>query len=176
MTTKVISYSFTGNNDRIAEAFAKEIGAEHFRITEPKKRTAGMIVKENLFNKDPKITLSKDVLTEDDFVVFFGPFWFGKMASPLRAYFKQLKGISFDYGFASLCVGFDNSEGEEKFKGELIALLGSNPKFLILKKIVDLLPPDPAPTQNMITQYRLSQDHTDLLVSSIKAESKDFLP
>ena len=168
MKTKVISYSYTGNNEALAADFAKEIGAEHLRITEPKKRTAGMIVKENLFKRDPKINLSKDEISEDVFAIFFGPFWFGKIASPLRSYFKQLKNRSFKYGFVSLCVGPDDPEADDNLKDELNNMIGKDPEFIILKKIADLFPPDPQPTQQMLTQYRLNEKDLKMLVSSIK--------
>jgi flavodoxin len=168
MKTKVISYSFTGNNEALAADFAKEIGAIHLRITEPKKRTMGTILKENLFKKDPKINLSEDEILENDFAVFFSPFWFGKIASPLRSYFKQIKKKCFKYGFISLCVGFEDHDGTEKFKIELTDMLGREPEFVIIKKIADLLPSEPIPTQKLLNDYRVNQDHTKLLVASLK--------
>jgi DNA-directed RNA polymerase subunit F len=170
MKIKVISYSFTGNNDALAAEFAKEIGAEHLRITEHKKRTSGKIIKEKLFNKEPKINLSKDEITEDIFAIFFGPFWFGKIASPLRAYFKQLKNLSFKHGFASLCVGFDNPKAYQNLKDELSNLLGSDPDFVIIKKIADLFPSTQEPTQKMLTEYRINHEHAKVLAKSIKDE------
>jgi flavodoxin len=167
MKTKVISYSFTGNNEALAAEFAREIGVEHLRITEPKKRTAGMILRENLFKKNPKINLSGDEISENDFVVFFSPFWFGKIASPLRSYFKQLKDQSIKYGFISLCVGFDTPEGVENFKVELQELLGRDPEFVLTIKIADLLPPDPIPSQKMLNDYRVTPAHLQSLVPSI---------
>lgn len=170
MITKVISYSYTGNNETLASEFAKEISADHLRITEPKKRTSGMIVRENLFNKDPKINLSKDEISENDFVIFFGPFWFGKIASPLRSYLKQLKNITFQYGFVSLCVGFDNPEAHQKLVEELRAMLSRDPEFIIIKKIANLLPSDPQPTQKQLTQYRINHEHSKMLIASLKEE------
>jgi flavodoxin len=166
--TKVISYSFTGNNEALAADFAKEIGAEHLRITEPKKRTTGTILKENLFKKEPKVNLSEDEISEDVFAVFFSPFWFGKIASPLRSYFMQIKNKSFKYGFISLCVGFDNPDDKKKFEAELGTMLRKEPEFVIIKKIADLLPSDPRPTQKLLNDYRVNQDHLRLLVASIK--------
>lgn len=119
MNIKVISYSFTGNNDALAAEFAKAVGAEHLRITEPKKRTAGKIVRENLFSRAPKINLSGDEISAEDFTIFFSPFWFGKIASPMRAYFNKLRNIPSKYGFASLCVGFDKPDDYQAFKNEL---------------------------------------------------------
>jgi len=175
MRIKVISYSYTGNNDALASEFAKEIGAEYLRITEPKKRTSGLIIKENLFNKTPKINLTGDEIDEDVFVIFFSPFWFGKIASPLRTYFEQLKDRSFNYGFISLCVGFDDPEKYQILKETLSHLLGRDPMFMIIKKISDLLPADPEPTQKMLTQYRISKEHEKTLISSIKDEIENFL-
>lgn len=176
MKIKVISYSYTGNNDTLASGFAKEIDAEHLRITEHKKRTAGTILKENLFKKEPKINLTGDEISQDEFIVFFSPFWFGKIASPLRSYFSKLKKMSFNYGFISLCVGFDDPEGAEKFKSELCGFLGSEPEFIIINKIADLLPPDSIPTQKMLNDYRVNPEHLKILLSSIIESVSSTLP
>lgn len=176
MNIKVISYSYTGNNDALAEGFANAIGAEHLRIIEPKKRTAGKIVRENVFNRDPKINLSGDEISSEDFVFFFSPFWFGKIASPMRAYFKKLKDIPSQYGFLSLCVGFDKPEGYQKFKDELEQMLGREPEFVILKRIAELLPSGQETSQKMITEYRIDQENLPLLVASIKEELGDTPP
>lgn len=176
MKTKVISYSFTGNNEAFAADFAREVGAEHIRITEPKKRTAGKILKENLFKKDPKINLSGDEITDEDFVVFFSPFWFGKMASPLRTYLKQLKNKPTQYGFISLCVGFENPEDAEKLKAELASYCGSEPEFVIINKIADLLPSDPPPTQNMLNDYRVSEEDLERIIPALIESVGSKLP
>ncbi|HEY9122202.1 MAG TPA: hypothetical protein VIM80_04320 [Brevefilum sp.] len=170
MKIKVISYSFTGNNEALAADFAKEIGVEHLRISEPKKRTAGKIVRENLFNKDPKINLSGDEISADDFAIFVSPFWFGKIASPMRAYFKQLKRIPSKFGVLSLCVGYDDPETYQEFKNELGQTLRKDPEFVILKRIADLLPPGQAPTQKLLTEYRINQKDLKMLVASIIEE------
>jgi flavodoxin len=176
MKIKIISYSYTGNNETLAANLAKEINAKHLRIIEPKKRTAGKIVRENVFNRDPKINLSGVEISAEDFVIFVGPFWFGKIASPLRAYFKQLKRIPSKYGFLSLCVGYDDPVGYQKFKNELGQMLGRAPEFVILKRIADLFPSGQAPTQKMLTEYRINQQDLKLLVASIKEELGDTPP
>ena len=176
MNIKVISYSYTGNNEALAAEFAKAVGAEHLRITEPKKRTAGKIVRENLFNRDPKINLSGDEISDEDFVIFFSPFWFGKIASPLRAYLKKLRRIPSKYGFISLCVGYDDSEGVQKFKNDLAEMLGREAEFVVLKRIADLLPSGQALTQKMLTEFRITQEDSRTLVASIKEELGDNPP
>jgi hypothetical protein len=176
MKNKVISYSFTGNNESLAAEFAKAIGAEHLRITEPKKRTAGKIVRENLFNRDPKINLSGEEISADDFAIFVSPFWFGKIASPLRAYLKLLKSIPSKYGLLSLCVGYDNPETYQKFKVELGQMLGRAPEFVILKRIAEFLPPGHEPSQKMLTEYRVNQEDLTMLVASIIEELGDTSP
>ena len=176
MKTKVISYSFTGNNDALATEFSKKISAEHLRITEPKRRTAATILRENLFKKDPKINLSGDEIMEGDFVVFFSPFWFGKIASPLRSYFNKLKNKPNKYGFISLCVGFESPDDVEKFKDELRGMLGCNPEFVIIKRIASLLPSDPIPTQKMLNDYRVTPTHLESLAASLIESVNGKLP
>ena len=56
---------------------------------------------------------------------------------------------------------------------ELRNMLGSDPEFVIIKKIADLLPPDPKPTQKMLTQYRINDTDLKMLVSSFKETISD---
>ena len=44
MKITVISYSLTGNNEALAASVAAALGAEHIKISEPKRRTIGTIV------------------------------------------------------------------------------------------------------------------------------------
>jgi len=53
MKTAVISYSLTGNNNALATRFARELKAEHIKVTEQEKRTNGTIAADILFQRTP---------------------------------------------------------------------------------------------------------------------------
>ncbi len=78
MKTTVISYSLTGNNDAPAKNLAGALAAEHASITEPKRRTMGTIVLDNMLNRMPKVALPALKPEERDLVVFVGPVWMDK--------------------------------------------------------------------------------------------------
>jgi len=176
MKVIVISYSLTGNNDALATSIASEFSAEHIRITESKPRTMGTIALDMLFNRTPKVNPTMIDVEDNDLVIFVGPVWMGHVASPLRAYFKHLKGKLDQYAFVSISGGADGPN--PKLAGELKKRVGKEPAALINLYIVDLLPSDPKPTREDTSSYRLTEEDvrslTDKVVKTLKeAMTKD---
>jgi flavodoxin len=174
MMIKVISYSYTGNNEKLANAFAREFFADHIRITEKRKRTMLTIALDYLFRRDPKINKPQVGISSDELAIFFGPIWFGRIASPMRSYLKQLENKSIKYGFISLCVGSDDSDAQGKLIGELRDVLGNEPEFFIEQPISNLLPADPEPTHKTAMQYRVNDKDIEMIIDSIKAKLKNI--
>jgi flavodoxin len=112
METMVISYSLTGNNADLAASLAETLGAEHVRITEPKRRTMSTIVLDVLFKRTPKIVMPAAKAEEYDWVLFVGPVWMGQVASPFRACFKQLYPKIAKYAFISINGGADGPKSQ----------------------------------------------------------------
>ncbi len=105
MKILVVSYTFTGNNERLAKSVAQEFTADHLIVAEPKPRTMGVIVMDMIFNRTPKILVQPNKLADYDLILFFAPIWMGQVASPLRAFLKGLKTNSKKYAFISLSGG-----------------------------------------------------------------------
>ena len=101
----VISYSLTGNNEALAKSVAKELKAEHIKITEPKHRTIVTIIIDTLFNRTPQVNPSQIKTNKNELVIFVGPVWMGMVATPFRAYFKQLREKLDKYAFVSISGG-----------------------------------------------------------------------
>ena len=170
MKIVVISYSFTGNNEALANSIAKEFAAEHIKITEPKPRTMGSITLDMLFNKTPKVKPIPERLENYDLILFLGPVWMGHVASPLRVYLKYLKTNPHRYAFISISGGADGPN--PKLAGELKKRVGKEPVAVIDLHIVDLLPSDPKPTREDTSSYRLKDEDvrslTDKVVKTLK--------
>ena len=165
MRVIVISYSFTGNNEAIANSIAAELAAEHIKITEPKPRTTGVIIFDVLFNRTPKVNPIADKLEDVDLVLFVGPVWLGQVATPLRPYFKCLKTRLSQYAFISIsggALGPNSKLGEE-----LIKRVGKEPLTLVDLHIADLLPSDPKPTTKVTSAYRLNDREVKSLTNKI---------
>lgn len=169
MKTVVISYSYTGNNEDLASSFAKEIGADHICVTETKARTMGTIIMDALFNRNPKISMSKDAVLEDKFVILFAPVWLGQVAAPMRPVMKQLKGKSIKYGFISLTGGADGPGCNDKVPSELKKRMGREAEFVLDLYKADLLLEDVEPTRQLTMDLRVNEAQVKSLLASIKA-------
>ena len=168
MKVVVISYSLTGNNEALAGSIATELGAEHIRISENKRRKMLSIFLDILFDRTPRVQLQLDRVLHSDLVVFVGPVWLGHVSTPFRVCFKRLRATKCQYAFVSISGGAD---GENvKLAGELNKRMGKEPAALIDLHIADLLPAIPKPTRKDTMVYRLTKSDIALLtVKAVKA-------
>jgi len=167
MKKMVVSYSMTGNNDDLAASLAVALGAEHVRITESKPRTMLTIVLDMFLNRTPKISMPPEKIEAYDGVFFVGPVWMGQIATPFRACFKQARQKIGKYAFISISGGADGPN--TKLAGELKKRLGKEPVALIDLHIANLLPPEPKPTRDDTSAYRITESDVDYLTDTIVA-------
>lgn len=165
MKTIVVSYSMTGNNEALADSVAKGFSAEHIRVTEPKPRTVGKIMLDLIFKLTPQVQPTPDTLKDFDLILFFGPVWLGQVATPLRAYLKQVGKSPSSYAFISISGGADGPN--PKLADELKKRAGREPEAVIDLHIAALLPPEPKPTRKITSAYRLNDEDNKKLTDSI---------
>lgn len=169
MKIMVVSYSLTGNNENLAASLAAALGAEHIRITEARPRTMLTTVLDMFLNRTPKISMPPENFAAYDGVFFVGPVWMGQIATPFRGCFKQAKSKIGAYTFISISGGADGPN--PKLADELKKRLGKEPAALIDLHIADLLPPEPKPTRDDTSAYRLTahdvQHLTDTIVAAL---------
>jgi hypothetical protein len=79
----------------------------------------------------------------------------GQVATPLRAYLKQIK-TNQRYAYVSISGGADGPN--PKLADELIKRTGQKPVALINLYIADLLPSDPKPTRKDTSAYQLNNN------------------
>ena len=171
MKMTVISYSLTGNNERLAKSLAGALGAEHLSITEPKRRTMGAIAFDNMLNRTPKVSVPALKLEEQDLVVFVGPVWMGQVASPLRACFKGFGPGLGKYAFVSICGGADGPN--PKLAAELTKRLGKAPSALVEMHKADFLPPEPKPTRKDTMGFKVSEEQLRQLTAQALSALKN---
>ena len=166
----VISYSFTGNNEALANSIAAEFTADHIKITEPKPRTMGAIIFDILLNRTPQVNPIAVKVEDNDLVLFVGPVWLGQVASPFRSCFKQLQARLGRFAFISISGGALGPN--PKLVGELNKRIGKKPATLIDLQIADLLPSNPKPTMKDTSAYRLSdrdvKNLTNVVVKTLR--------
>ena len=165
MTTLVISYSFTGNNDELASAIAAKTKARHVKVVELKKRTNGTIALDMLFNRVPRILAEVEDIGSHDLVIFVSPIWMGQVATPLRACFKKCRLTIKKYAFVSISGGADgpNSNIEKNLK----KWIGKDPEFVLDMHIVEFLPKTPRPTREVTSTYRITEREVSELAEKV---------
>jgi flavodoxin len=167
MKKMVVSYSLTGNNEALATSVATALGADHVRITESKSRTMLTTALDMFLNRTPKVSTPPEKVEAYDWVFFVGPVWMGQIATPFRACFKQAKSKIGSYAFISISGGADGPN--LKLADELKKRLGKAPTTLIDLHIADLLPPEPKPTRDDTSAYRLTERDVQHLTDTIVA-------
>ena len=165
MKTLVISYSLTGNNHALASSIANTLAAEHVKVVELKPRTMFTIFMDMLFNRIPQIMPITAKPADYGLILLVAPVWMGKVASPLRACFKQLKDDTVKYAFVSISGG--SAGPNTKLEADLIKRTGRLPAALIDLHITDLLPASPKPTQKDTAAYKVTSTDIQKLADSV---------
>lgn len=165
MKTIIISYSLSGNNENLAKSLVKALAAEHIRITEAKPRTMGKIIFDMLFNRTPKIQMPEVKPEQANLVLFVGPVWMGKVASPFRACFKRIASKVATYAFVSISGGALGPN--PKLAAELKTRLGKEPVTVIDLHIADLLPSEPKPTLKDTSAYQVNEKDIKYLTGKV---------
>lgn len=168
MKTLVVSYSFTGNNARLAEGIARQTGADWTKINEKKQRNVFTIVLDVLFNRTPKIEVPMVSHEAYQRLIFVAPVWLGKVASPLRAVFKRWKGKVPEYAFVSISAGADGKAPQ--LEPELSRRMGLKPVKVVNPLIHHLLPEEPKPSRKELDAYRLKGDEAETIVREVVNE------
>jgi len=173
MSIAVVSYSLTGNNGALAVAVATELSAVLIKISEEKPRKTGAIILDMILNRTPRVQPFPSELEKYERILFIGPVWMGKVASPLRAYLKHLKTRPQPFAFASISGGALNTNPE--LADDLEKRAGAKPMAFVDLHIADLLPPEPKPTMKDTSAYRLNDADISKLAGIIAASVKNAM-
>ncbi|HHT65280.1 MAG TPA: flavodoxin family protein [Clostridiales bacterium] len=173
MKTVVMSYSFTGNNEALAKRIAKELKVEYIRITEPKERTYGTIAADLIFGRAPQTEPKPHVMAAYDLIIFVAPVWMGQPAFPMRSYLKHLKKHPQKYAYISISAGGMNKN--QGLPGRLKHRTGVEAAAVVDLHITDLLPPEPKPDAQAISEYRLTDQDIENLTKRAVTMLKEKL-
>lgn len=165
MENLVISYSYSGNNEALADGVAKGIASEHVKVIEKKTRKMGTIIFDMIFNRTPKIEPINKKLDDYDMVYLFAPVWMGSVAAPLRPVLGEIQKYKCNYTFVSISGGADGDN--MKLKDDLVVRTGREPSDIIDLHIADLLPAEPKPERKDTMHYKLSGDEITRLSEDV---------
>lgn len=165
MSTVIISFSQTGNNQALAASIASVLHADHVEVVEKRSRSMQTILLDLIFQRTPAVEPRPEVIDRYDRIVLMGPIWMGAIATPLRLYMKYLKQHPRKYWFISISGGADGDN--LKIEDELVRRVGTKPEFIRDLHIADLLPANPKPERSVTSAYRLTDMDVIKLTSSV---------
>jgi hypothetical protein len=172
MKVSVISYSLTGNNDKLAEALASSLTAPYVRIIDVGQRSNWRIAGDMLFKRTPRISPETVDPTGSDLLLFVGPVWMGQPASPFRTIFKSLKSRMIPYAFVSISGGALGPH--PKLGAGLEKMTGRKPEAVMDLQIAKLFLKDTKPNSKNTSAYQLTDKDVTLLKDMVMEEIGDL--
>ena len=170
MEKVIISYSLSGNNDKLAEALAQELSAGHIKITEKKERSLRKIAFDMMLNMKPGINADFSRLEKGNNIIFVGPVWMGHIASPLKTGISKIKPMISSYSFVSISGGALGPN--PRLEAELTKCTGIKPSAVIDLHIADIMEGDKKPKMEETSGYRVTPDDVKNLTGEIIAKLK----
>lgn len=160
----IVSYSMTGNNERLAKALKQPLEADLILVKEEKKRSNFTIVLDNLFGRTPKLLNDVSEIDQYEQIIFIGPVWMQMPPSPLRAYFKTVRKTAKPYSFVTISGGALNKN--PNLKKNIRKSAGHQIHVLKDLYIADLIKSD-KPTTEETGSYKLSEEDIKLLANDV---------
>jgi flavodoxin len=137
MKTLIVYYSFTGNNEILANMLQEKLGCDILKITEQKKRNMLTIMLDVLFNRRPKIESYDLSVMEYDQLILVSPIWAGKVAPPLNTFLHDERTKIDQYSFITVCGGGNDGQ-KEKVTQELTKVVQRKPHAVLELWLKDL--------------------------------------
>ncbi|SKC83543.1 flavodoxin family protein [Ohtaekwangia koreensis] len=169
MKTLIVYYSYTHNNEVLANVLQEKLKCDIFKIEEVKKRNAFAIMLDLVFNRIPKIKPRLFDVGSYDRYIFVAPIWAGKIASPLKTFLVEERFYISDYSFITICGG--QTDQKEKLVTNLTKILGHEPSLVQELSINNLLSGDKKNTMKYTSSYRIQSD--DMIKFNVAID--DFL-
>jgi flavodoxin len=138
MKNLIVYYSFTQNNEKLADYMQKKLNCDSVKIETIKKRNGFSILLDLVFKRKPELKTIPYYLGDYDHVIFIAPVWAGKIAMPMTSYMMNEKRNIKSYSFITLCGG-GNPNQKSKIQSELVSILEKEPSNVLELWINDLL-------------------------------------
>jgi hypothetical protein len=155
MMPLIIYYSFSGNNELLAQHLAERLGCTVEAVVEKKKRRPLTILLDLAFRRRPAIEEIRAAPARHDHVLFLAPLWNMRVASPMASAIRQTRHELPAYSFVTLCGG-ERPGQRERVTGELEELAGKPPIHVWELHVEDLVPRGAKPAA--VTGHRVAPD------------------
>ena len=172
MKTLIAYFSFSGNNELLAKELQTLVQGDLYQISETNKRAGISILLDVLFKRVPKIHKPDIDINQYDHVILVAPVWAGRLANPVKSFFKLEKDNIRDYSFISLC----GNGGNIHLREELISLSGKMPSSIMELPVNDLLPVMKKDKVKFTSGYRINRQDLNTFKPSIEKFLKEAVP
>jgi flavodoxin len=169
MKSLIVYYSHSGNNEKLAHHLKDKTGWDIFKINEVKERKTISILLDFMVKRDSKLDHISINLEDYVKIIFIGPVWGGKIASPLRSFMELEKNNVGKYAFIGFCNGVEGQK--DKLDTELKSILRHEPMLLKELWINLLLPED---KRNKI-KHTFSFKVTDSDLERFREDIEEFI-
>lgn len=156
MSTLVVYYSHHGNNATLANHLCNRLQCGSVAIVETKPRTNRGILFDVLFRHEPRIQRIEKALDDYDHVIVVGPVWAGRIAAPLKSFFRQYGSRLADYSFITLC-GYERPKQRAWLGREMTRVVGRPPRAVCELRVSDLVAPEQRRNLRIINGYRVEE-------------------
>jgi flavodoxin len=167
MKNLIVYYSFTNNNEKLAEYLTGQLRCERIRLTTVKKRNGFSILLDLVFHRKPKVNTIPVLLKDYDHIIFVAPIWAGRIATPLRSFLTDHCQDIRSYSFITLCGG-GNAQQKENIQKELLSIVRKAPEKVLELWVNDLLPADKKNTVRYTSGHRIGSDELTVFESRIR--------
>lgn len=174
MRQLIVYYSYTGNNQILAEQLANRLNCEAVPILEVKSRTWLTTVLDLMLRRLPKIEPLRESLQKFDHVIFIGPIWANRIATPLLALFEKERSHILKYSFVTFCGG-SKTDHRKLFQNALTKALGGAPEAVFELRVTDLLSRLQKKTVRLVSGYKVDADELAALENEISRMVKFFM-
>lgn len=137
MKTLILYYSFTNNNELLAKYLGQKLNCSIARIETIKKRNGFSILLDLMFKRKPTLRPIQYNVRDFEHIVFVGPVWAGKIATPLRTFIADEKFNIPDYSFVTVCGGVNGQK--EKIIQDLDSIVRKAPVDVLELWISDIV-------------------------------------
>jgi flavodoxin len=160
MKNLIVYYSFSENNEKLANHLRAILRCDIVRIETLKKHTGFSIFLDLLFNRTPAIKTVPYYLRDYDHVIFVSPIWAGKVAMPLKSFLINEKANIKRYTFVTLCGG-GNTNQKGKIKNELQEMTSKAPVKVVELWMSEFLAAKKKADKKNVTGYRINPEELE---------------
>jgi hypothetical protein len=126
MKTLIVYYSFSQNNEKLANRLRLQLECSIARIETKRKHTGLSIFLDIFFKRKPALKPLAVDLRNYEHIIFVAPVWAGKIATPIKSFLIDQQKYIRSYSLITLCGGGSPNQ-RDNIGQELFGVIGTPP-------------------------------------------------